>query len=82
MRSVLIGLFLVATSNADTLLPMLPLQATTLNGYALSEHPGASRLDVFLGPFCEDSRRFFPTLQTLAAETSRLDVRVHLERGR
>jgi len=61
------------------LLPNLPLQSLVQNGYALQPvQDPIAKLDVFLGPFCEDSRRAFPTFAELASKLPRVELRLHL----
>jgi len=69
-------------SGASFYPPTIPLHGRIRNGYPLHAvpHEVVAELDVFLGPFCEDSRKAFPTFKALAQYNSQrgLAVRLHL----
>eukprot|EP00937_MAST-01D_sp_MAST-1D-sp2_P001553 g1553.t1 len=71
-----------AVSVASATQVNIPFMASTLNGFVLGEKRGigATKLDAFLGPFCEDSLLALPTLTQLASRynADALEVRVHI----
>ena len=75
-------LIMIAAVTSRPLIPGLPLAAGRLNGYPISTSASSpsAKLDVYLGPFCEDSRRFWPMLRKLDATYAPkgLEIRVHI----
>jgi len=70
---------LLSSLSTHAYLPNIPMHAARLNGYVLHSRPSATnKLDVFLGPFCEDSRRAFSSLKSLSMKEKRIEVRAHL----
>ena len=81
-RSVI---WLLPLAAGNLVLPNVPLPAQgALNGYVVgtgtsARAPSPQQLDVFLGPFCEDSRRMWPVIgQTADARAGKTEVRVHI----
>ena len=79
MRLSTFLILILCSASSAVFMPNLPLHAKKLNGYALNAvtRPTA-QMDIFFGPFCEDSKRLFPTIKRLAAAVDSLSVRVHL----
>ena len=78
---ILTALFHAVTAAPALLLPNVPLPAAHHNGYPMAPNDPAAgqKLDVFLGPFCEDSKRMWPVLKSLAAHRAgKTDIRVHI----
>ncbi len=60
--------------------PERTVPAQFANGYPISTGPpGGWTMDVFLGPFCEDSKQMYPTLIALAEEhRGVIGIRLHI----
>lgn len=74
-------LLLAACATATVIVPNVPLPAMYENGYTMGKEGGGGHqtLDVFLGPFCEDSKRMYPILAQLAkAREGATTIRAHI----
>ena len=68
--AVLLAIFYLQLADCKhVLMPNVPMHARGPRpGWLLSSNPvaGAQSLEIFLGPFCEDSRAFWPTLKKVS----------------
>lgn len=83
LRIILVGLLvsLGAVQAKHLILPNVPMHARGARpGWSIGNRTCAPQtLDVFLGPFCEDSRALWPTMKLLAeVRGAATAVRVHL----
>jgi len=69
----------VDVGNNGGIFPSVPFYATRPSGHRLSKSAASNRLDVYVGPFCEESRHALTAIQNISTHyDGQLEVVIHL----